>query len=194
MDYKRDIREAVSKLSGTFNTDVVALVDCTVDSVNLTEQTCDCTPVSGRATTSIPSVELKAEPNNGILIVPKVGSSVKVALTKRGNAFVVLFSDIDKMEIAISNGTQDTLLTISQGVIKFNDGSFDGLVKVSDLVTKLNTLESDLNTLKAAFTAWVVVPNDGGAALKAASATWAGQTLTPTVNADIENPLVTHGN
>jgi len=46
------------------------------------------------------------------------------------------------------------------------------------------------NTLKAAFTSWVVVPTDGGAALKAITAAWAGSTITPTVLADIENDAV----
>ena len=61
------------------------------------------------------------------------------------------------------------------------------------LKEKYNNLEKDLNDLKSAFNSWVVVPGDGGAALKAASASWAGQTVTLTQANEIENEKVKHG-
>ena len=44
---------------------------------------------------------------------------------------------------------------------------------------ELTTLVNDITVLKAAFTAWVVNPLDGGAALKAAAAAWYGAILSP---------------
>jgi hypothetical protein len=40
--------------------------------------------------------------------------------------------------------------------------------------TELDTLKTDINNLKTIFSTWVVVPKDGGAALKTAAAAWYG--------------------
>lgn len=58
---------------------------------------------------------------------------------------------------------------------------FDGTdyaVKYNELLTVVQELQNDLTTLKAAFAAWVVSAGDGGAALKAAAATWTGTAIT----------------
>ena len=98
----------------------------------------------------------------------------------------------DKILIKIGNPTDgyQTLQIDVNGFI-FNGGSLNGMVKIDANVTKLSNIEKDLNNLKTIFsTTWVPVPNDGGAALKTAAATWAGQTFTPTVRADLENTLI----
>ena len=138
----------------------------------VTGDKCDCSPVNGDA--DLIDVRLQASTTTGILITPTVGSNVVVSLLSNGSAFVSMYSDIDSIQL--------------------NGSNYDGLVKVNDLVTKLNNLENDLNTLKTAFSTWVTVPNDGGAALKVATASWYAASLTPTVKANIENPLITHGN
>lgn len=76
------------------------------------------------------------------------------------------------------------------GTVIFNEGNLGGMVKVNDMVSRLNFVEKDINTLKTAFSAWVVSTGDGGAALKAAAAVWYSQQLTPTKKADIENPKI----
>lgn len=77
--------------------------------------------------------------------------------------------------------------------ILMNGGCNGGLINVTALITKLNNLENDVNNLKNIFsTLWIPVPNDGGAALKAAAATWAGSTLTDSVRGDIEDTKVVH--
>jgi hypothetical protein len=90
------------------------------------------------------------------------------------------------------NAEQVEEVKITSEKIICNGGENDGWVKVRELTEKLNALEKDINSLKQVFTSWVAVPNDGGAALKAALATWAGQTLTETRQADIENDKITH--
>lgn len=47
-----------------------------------------------------------------------------------------------------------------------------------DVETQLNVLASDINALKTAIGAWVPVPNDGGAALKAVLTTWFGSSVS----------------
>lgn len=142
---------------------------CTVTEVNGT--TCTCSPIDDSA--DIEDVRLQAQAGSGILLVPAVDSKVVVQMINDVEGVVVMYSDLES--------------------IQFLDGSFGGLIKIEDLVDKINTIEQDLNTLKSAFSSWVTVPNDGGAALKTATASWAGQSITPTQVADIENDLITHG-
>jgi len=145
---------------------------CTVVKDSVVGDKCDCSPINGDA--DIIGVRLQASTTTGILITPSNESTVIVSLLANGSAFVSMYSDIDSIQL--------------------NGSNYDGLVKINDLVTKLNNLENDLNTLKTAFSSWVTVPNDGGAALKVATASWYAASLTPTVKANIENPLITHGN
>jgi hypothetical protein len=109
----------------------------------------------------------------GIYFKPKVGSQVMISPQDEVTYFVSMVSEVD--EVWLRGNTNG------------------GIVKVTDLVTKLNNIENDLNTLKTAFTGWVVVPSDGGAALKVITATWAGQTITQTTVNDLESDTVKHG-
>lgn len=84
----------------------------------------------------------------------------------------------------------DQLLINCKTNVQFNGGKLGGMVKVIDLVTRLNNLENDINTLKAALQGWTPASQDGGAALKAASLAWAGQHLQVTVRSDIENTVI----
>jgi hypothetical protein len=158
----------------------------TVTAVN--GSTCDVTPLSGDA--ELEQVRLNSDVSNdlGILCTPTVGSIVLVAEISETDALVVMFAEIDKISLKIGAST----LEITDGLIEMNGGNNDGLVVVGDLVSKLNAIEQDINNLKAAFSAWVVLPNDGGAALKTAAATWYAATLTQTQQSDIENTKVTH--
>ena len=61
-------------------------------------------------------------------------------------------------------------------------GDADNMVRFSKLKESIDELKNDLTTLKQVFSSWVTVPNDGGAALKAASATWAGTALTKNID------------
>lgn len=183
----RSIEYAVQKLAGTFKWDKLFLSVGTIKSVDEDKATC---VVVVENDVEVPGVLLQANICDGLLMIPKIDSGVSILWSTNNPAFVVQFSDIEKYYLQVG----DAELTItSDGKIQLNDGSFYGLVKVEELVDKLNALENDLNTLKAAFSGWTPVPNDGGAALKAASATWAGDTFTDTVKADLENSDITHG-
>ncbi len=90
------------------------------------------------------------------------------------------------------NAEQVEQVEITSGKIIYNGGKNDGWAKVKELTGKYNAIEKDLNELKQVFSTWITAPNDGGASLKTASATWAGKQLTETQQADIENDKVTH--
>lgn len=150
------------------------IIICTVVSVD--GVTCVCQPIDeGQA--EIVDVRLVSELHTtNFLITPSADSIVGVLAfsdLETTEYMVVLFSEIDTINI---RGNQ-----------------YGGLVKVQELVNKINALESDLNDLKQAFTSFVPVPNDGGAALKAIAAPWAGAVFVETIVSDIENPDVLHG-
>lgn len=126
----------------------------------------------------ISGVRLRAAQDNaqtGIQVKPSVGSYILIADISEGGKTdfaVVMFSQIDS-------------ITINQG----NNG---GLVNISQLTQKLNNIENDINTLKDIFAGWTPFAQDGGAALKTAAATWAGQRLTTTNDNDYEDDKIKH--
>ena len=166
-----DIRQAIQALSGV-NDLTFEGIPCTVSDINTTEMTCTCTPINGDA--EFFDVLLNADADKGFTLIPAKNSVVIVQQTSQATAYVSMVSKVDQIYLAgDANG---------------------GLVKVQDLVSKLNNLESDLNTLKLIFSSWSPVPSDGGAALKLAAATWYAQQLTPTTVNELENLKVKHGN
>lgn len=161
------IRQLVGITAGEIQPDGIV---CTVKEV--TGSLCTCTPIDGSP--DFYDVRLQTSEADGLLFVPVVGSVVTISLLNKNVAYVSQYSALES--------------------IKFRDGGFGGLVKVISLTEKLNNLENDINALKTVFeSTWIVSPNDGGAALKAAVAAWAGQQITPTQRLDIENDKITHG-
>lgn len=69
----------------------------------------------------------------------------------------------------------------SDGTIQLG-GDADNLSRHSKLKEVVDELQDDIATLKQNFTSWVPVPNDGGAALKTATATWAGTALVKNID------------
>jgi hypothetical protein len=61
-------------------------------------------------------------------------------------------------------------------------GDDDNLVRFAAVKATIEELQNDIANLKSAFNGWTPVPNDGGAALKAASLTWAGTALSEDIN------------
>ncbi len=121
--------------------------------------------------------------NSKILITPKIDSYVLVADVSGGKLtelVVVQFSEIDKIEIDCETE------------IIINGGDNAGLVKIKELTDKLNVIENDINNLKAVFSAWLPVVQDGGKSLKMALGTWYGSQLTQTQQSDIENDKIKH--
>lgn len=165
-----DIKKAIKGLSETG--DEVYSILCTVKSVDLTAKTCYCLPVSGDA--DITDVSLIVNAQTGFMIIPTVGSKVLVTMQNESTGYVGMYSQID--------------------FIHLNGDNYGGLVKIADLVSKLNATENKINALISAMSSWVVVPNDGGAALKTIAASFYATSLTVTTQASIENSTTKHGN
>jgi hypothetical protein len=167
----RDIAEAVKVLSGFEDMNFESIA-CKVSNIDTTNMTCDCAPINGDA--NFLDVRLNANYKKGFTLIPKKKSIVIISQLSDATAYVSMVSEVDEIFLAgDANG---------------------GLVKVQDLVSKLNTIETDINTLKTVFSSWAPVANDGGAALKTAAATWYAHQLVPTNITDLENTHVQHGN
>lgn len=183
----------------------VSLV-CTVDAVDKDARTVDCTPLDEGAPLLGVNLQANQESKVGVVSFPRVGSFVVVGFVADGSAGVVLLTDdVESVEVVISDDTarvtmdedgvrvevgDETTAELTKDGIVFNGGDLGGLVKVEELTKQINAIEKDINTLKNVFTGWVTVPQDGGAALKTAATTWAGQTLTLTKRGDYENEKV----
>jgi hypothetical protein len=179
---------------------------CTVDKVYKDTRTVDCTPLDEGA--PLLGVNLQANQGSsfGVVSFPRVGSFVVVGFVAEGSAGVVLLTDdVESVEVVVSDKTtravldedgariyvgEETSAELTAGGVVLNGGKLGGSVKVEELTTRLNTIEKDINALKNVFSAWIVAPQDGGAALKGAASTWAGQSLTLTKREDYENEKV----
>ena len=199
-----NIREAIRELARSGQETVAKI--CKVDRVDKTARTADCTPIDEGA--PLLGVNLQANQGSdfGVVVIPKEGSYVVVGFVAEGSAGVVLLTDdIERVEAVIEKDTARVVMDkegvrinvggsisaeLTKDCVTFNGGSLGGLVKVEDLTGRINTIEKDINALKKVFSGWTPAPQDGGAALKGAASSWAGQTLTLTQRRDYENEKV----
>ena len=121
-----------------------------------------------------------------ILLIPAEGAWAFVAAVNNDEFFHYLAAASAIAKVVARLG--DATIEIADGRISINGGSNNGLVLISDL----DTIKKDLNTLKTAFSSWVVKPQDGGAALKTAAATWASQTMQMTDRNKLEDDKIIH--
>lgn len=127
----------------------------------------------------------------GLTMVPVIGSQVWVAeIDGPGKWGLVKCSELQTVVVKIG-GTAE--LEVTSGTVVLNGGSNGGLVKVQELVDKINRLESKVNGLVTKYNSHVHVltlsTGTGTAAPTAAPET----PITPvTTVANIENPNVKH--
>lgn len=164
----KDLRDALRSLVKP-NNDGFAKV-CTVDSVDLTTLTCYCVPLNDDA--DIINVRLMANIDNGFLLIPEVDSIVVVSFLSDSSAYVSLVSKVSEVHL--------------------NGKNFDGLVKVNDLVEKLNNLENKVNTIISTYNAHTHVASSFGTPTTTPVAQVTG-TLTPTIKQDLENITILQG-
>jgi len=172
MQDTQNIGDLIKKLAQTG--DEVYSVICTVLEVN--GEFCDLQPLDDSA--ALLDVKLIAGTSKTPLLITPVKDSVVIAtfLTK-DTAFVSLYSEIESVQI---RGDQ-----------------FGGLIKIEELVKKINTLENKLNDLITKFnshihitTATILIGGPGVIAPPANQET----PITPTTQkSDLENEAIKHG-
>lgn len=158
----------------------VTFVDATGDSPSYT---CEIQVGTGADLATYQDIPLRVLTGSraSIVEVPVLGSRCMICFRDGNMGRPQLFA-VDQVD----------QLLLNCGQVVVNDGKLGGLINIEDLVTRLNNVEKDINTLKTAFNTWVTVPNDGGAALKAGAATWSGNPLTETVKEDMEDTKFLH--
>lgn len=175
----RKISEALQTLAGVKDFDNVKLVKCEVISVDENKRTCNVTTTGGVVDFDINDVSLMASIDDGLLVIPTVGSDVNVCYNSKNIKFICQFSEINKVLIIIG----DTTVEVKDGSVKFNDGSFDGLIKISDLTSKLNDMVSKVNVELGKIQTGIIA---GGGSYTPTS-------LSNFNKSDYENTKITHG-
>ncbi len=133
---------------------------------------CDIEPVDDTA--DLTGIRLCAADSTSVFVlIPVVGSTVYVTMDSDTGGIVTGVSEVDEVYI--------------------RGDAHGGLVKVTELVADLNSIKSDINTIKSIFAAWVPVPGDGGLVLKTASSVWSGSALANSTVANLQNENVKHG-
>jgi hypothetical protein len=164
-----NIISVIQNLSGNQNDDKVKLLQCTVNSVNLSNRTAHVTSITGQSTIDF-NVQLQAGIADGLVIEPKVDSMVYILSSKYTLPFIVQYSDIVSLTM--------------------NGNEFGGLVKVIELTKKINALENKVNDLITNFNAHSHLSS--GSPTSGPSVSVSG-TLTPTQQKEIENIVIKHG-
>mgnify|MGYP003492984380 FL=1 len=183
----RSVKTAVQKLAGTFKEDTVQLIIGTVESVDDDKAICS---VKIQNDVILPNVSLQASICDGLLIIPVVDSTVYVLTSKYNTPLVIQWSDIDKFMLQVG----DSYLEVNNdGSFQFNDGSFDGLVKVGALVDKINALENLLNGFITIYNTHTHTASSFGAPTTVPSAIESQQINPITQQQDIENDKIKHG-
>jgi hypothetical protein len=173
------IRQAIQQLAGAHLVDKPHVAIAQVISSDVQGCTCAVELVNAKTSEKKLTVSLMADVSDGLLMIPADGSTVVVAWSDRMLPYVAMFSDL-----------KDVYLDAT-GKITMNQGTEGGLVKVRDLVVKLNNLENKVNAIIASYNAHVH-PDPASGTTGAPTVPITG-TLTPTQVVDIENPNVTHG-
>lgn len=134
-DTSRAIQTAIQRLAGTFKTDQVQYFIGDVKSVNTRAATCVVTLKGNSAEIDLPNVQLASGICDGLLIIPVVGSEVKVMTSIHNDPFICQFSDIDSFFLQTASG------------IEFNNGDNGGLIKIQKALDDVNELKHQLNNI-----------------------------------------------
>lgn len=161
------LREAIRQLAGTHLIDQVYVSQAEVVTVDADNRTCSCQLIGSNATNEMPTVALMAEVDDGVVLVPAIGSTVILIWSNRMLPFVAMCSELETVYITASSK------------IVLNEGADGGLVRVVDLVTRLNNIENAFNALNTKVNALAPTP--------------VIQPLALTTRTNIENTNVTHG-
>lgn len=190
------IKTSIQKLAGTFGADTVQLLTCSVDSVDVAKRLCIVTPANG-SFQSFPAY-LMAETDDGVLIVPSEGSTVKVIFSNLNSPFVAQYSEIN--EILIISGNQT--YSLKNGLQQFNDGTYGGIPIVKDpadsnagLLARLNKLEDVVKDLVTQYNSHTHLYSPGPGTPVPTATTTSQETgiVTNTTEVQISNPNILHG-
>jgi hypothetical protein len=157
-----------------------------ITAVDETARTCDCEPLNGDPEFFDVRLQSVISGADGFVLIPAVDSVGIVTFVNNTTGYLATCSKIDKMIVK-----SDVEILIDCEDIKFNGGSNGGLIKINDLVSKLNAVEQKVNDLITACSSVVVALAPAGT-FPLASFFTSVTPLTPTQTTDIENDKIKH--
>lgn len=152
--------------------DEIYSVICTVSSIK--EDKATLKPLNGTA--DLLEVKLIAgDSETPFLITPVIGSVVIATFTSKDTAFISLYSEVES--------------------VKIRGDKYGGLVRVEELVSKINTLEDKINDLIQKFNSHthLYAPGPSAPVPSAPVTTLEVPIPVKTSRGDIENDLIKHG-
>lgn len=167
----RDLAEAIRKLSGMDDLTQSSFA-CRVSNIDTTKYTCDCAPIDGSA--DFKGVRYNANGLKGFVLEPKDDSIVIITVTSNTTAFVSMVSEVNQIYL---NGD--------------NEG---GLVKVSDLVDRINDIKDVVNDLITKYNTHThILTLSAGTGTAAPTTTTEPSTIPITTVNELSNNKVKHG-
>lgn len=138
-----------------------------------------------------PKVRLKANIDDkfGFVVVPKVNTEVLFGFIgdSINQSFVIKVNEVERILVK----TEQMSLEILGDKIKLNGDNLGGIVKADELKNQVDKNTAILQALQNAISTWTPVPNDGGAAWKAAASSLVNMQRANLNN--IKNNKVLHG-
>lgn len=194
------VAELVQQLAGTYGISPVQVMTCEVKSVSSSERTCTVLPLTDNLEPF--AAQLMADIQDGLLILPTIGSTVKIMLSEIITPTVIQYSAIDEILI-VSGGAA---IKVYDSGVELQGTDFGGLMKVTPSVKAWNDLQNDVNMLKSIFatlaasassglpvTSPIGMPDAFAVAFGLAITPYASSILPLTTKPQIENPKVKHG-
>ena len=136
-----NIADIIRNIASTGREDSPLIV-CTVDSVDTTRRTIDCTPLDEGAPLLDVNLQANQESKVGVVQFPRKDSMVIVAMNPIGQAAVVLAEDVETIAINIADSTT---IDITEDGIVMNGGKLGGMIKIQELTDKVNELVDKFN-------------------------------------------------
>lgn len=193
-----NITELIQQGAGTYGKSPIQVMTCTVKSVDKAERTATVVPVTDNLA-PVPA-QLMSDIADGLLIIPDIGSTVRVLLSEQTTPTVIQYSEVS--EVYIVTGGQ--YVRIYGSGLELDGTSYGGVMKVVPSVSAWNATQKDINTLKTQLASLTsAITGVGGTPLTGASlgglfttalASYNASALQITTRSQIENDKVKHGN
>lgn len=165
-----NLKDIIKQLAGTDGNVLSYIAE--VVTVNDAERSCTVTLLAHDLQVEGIRLQASLDLNEGLYLKPKVGSFVIVSQLSKATFYVTVCSELDEIQL--------------------NGSNHGGVIIASRLKDQVDKNSDFLDKIKQLFNSWTPVPQDGGAALKAAWSVIQAALQTADLT-DITNDKVKHG-